>query len=479
MDPRVHPIAVIGGGITGLTAAFRLRQKGIPVTLYESASRLGGVIQSVERDGYLAEFGPNTILETSPKIVSLVHDLDLDDRRLYSDPQAANRYIVRRRQPVPLPSSPIQFLTTPLFSLGAKLRLLREPFLPPARPDIEESLAQFVLRRLGREFLDYAINPFVAGVYAGDPAALSVRQAFPKLHALEQKYGSLIKGQLLGARERRQRAEVSKQSAPKFSFRHGLQELINALQARLGDCIQTRAPVVRIQSNATGWRVTTRLNEAHGDFQHAAVLLAIPAHQLHQITALATGPLDFQLFNEIVYPPVASVVLGFRRQDVTHPLDGFGMLIPQVEGFRILGTIFNSSLFPHRAPPDHVTLTSYVGGTRAPDLAHRPVRELIDLTLEDLRAILGVRGRPAFSHCVLYPKAIPQYNVGYGRFREAMANFEARAPGLYFAGHARDGVSLGDSIVSGHDVAERIQADLTRRSPGFPRADQSAPHSVT
>lgn len=478
MDPSPHPIAVIGGGITGLTAAFRLRQKGFPVTLYESAARVGGVIQSIQQDGYLAEFGPNTILETSPKIVSLVHDLDLDSRRLYSDPKAANRYIVRRRQPVPLPASPFRFISTSLFSFGAKLRLLREPFLPRAHPDLEESLAEFVLRRLGREFLDYAINPFVAGVYAGDPAHLSVRQAFPKLHALEQRYGSLIKGQILGARERRQRAEVSKQSAPKFSFQHGLQELIDALQSRLADSIQTQSPVVRIQSNPRGWRVTTRIRQQLQEFQHAAVLLALPGYQLAQIPVLAPDPLDVQPFAQIIYPPVASVVLGFRRHDVAHPLDGFGMLIPQVEGFRILGTIFNSSLFPHRAPPDHVTLTSYVGGTRAPDLAHRPVRELIDLTLEDLRAILGVRGQPQFSHCVLYPKAIPQYNVGYGRFRQSMSDLEARAPGLFIAGHVRDGVSLGDSIVSGHDVADRIQANPMTVSPAMRRADDSASHPV-
>jgi protoporphyrinogen/coproporphyrinogen III oxidase len=463
MDSCNHPIAVIGGGITGLTAAFCLRQYGLPVTLYEASSRLGGVIESIQQDGYLAEFGPNTILETSPKIASLVHHLKLDNRRLYSDPQAANRYIVRRRKPVALPGSPLQFLSTPLFSLNAKLRLLREPFLPPSPPEMEESLAQFVLRRLGREFLDYAINPFVAGVYAGDPAQLSVRQAFPKLHALEQKYGSLIKGQILGARERRQRAEVSKQSAPKFSFTRGLQELIDALQTRLGDSIQMQSPVVRIQSNPSGWRITTRTHQPPHEFHHSMVLLALPAYQLAPLRVLTPEPIDLQPLSEIPYPPVASVVLGFRRSDVAHPLDGFGMLIPQVEGFRILGTIFSSSLFPHRAPPNHVTLTSYVGGTRAPELAHRPARELIDLTLEDLRAILGVRGQPTFSHSVLYPKAIPQYNVGYARFRECMANLEVQAPGLFVAGHARDGVSLGDSIVSGHDVADRIHAAWNQR----------------
>jgi protoporphyrinogen/coproporphyrinogen III oxidase len=479
MEPRLHPIAIVGGGITGLTAAFRLRQQGLPVTLYEAGPRPGGVIQSFQEDGYLAEFGPNTILETSPKIRSLVHDLDLDHRRLYTDPKAANRYIVRQRCPVPLPASPVRFFTSPLFSLGAKLRLLREPFIPPAAPDLEESLAQFVLRRLGREFLEYAVNPFVAGVYAGDPEHLSVRQAFPKLHALEQQYGSLIKGQILGARQRRQRAEISKQSAPKFSFQYGLQELIDALQARLAGALQTSASVLRLQFTPPVWHVSARIQHRLQDFQHSAVLLAVPAHQLPAIQLLAPNPVDLRPFGQIRYPPVASVVLGFPRNDVHHPLDGFGMLIPQVEGFRILGTIFSSSLFPNRAPTDHVTLTSYVGGTRAPDLAHRPVRELIDLTLEDLREILGVRGRPTFSHSVLYPKAIPQYNVGYGRFKELMTSLESQTPGLFFAGHARDGVSLGDSIVSGHDVAERVHACLFPAHPRSRPADPPRPRPVS
>ena len=157
-------IAIIGGGITGLTAAFRLRQMNIPVTVYEASARLGGVIQSVEKDGYLAEFGPNTVLETSPKIVALIRDLGLENRRLYSDPAASNRYIVRGKRPVNMPGSPGAFLSTPLFSWSAKLKLLAEPFVRRSDPAIEESLAEFVLRRIGREFLDYAIDPFVAGV---------------------------------------------------------------------------------------------------------------------------------------------------------------------------------------------------------------------------------------------------------------------------------------------------------------------------
>jgi oxygen-dependent protoporphyrinogen oxidase len=162
-------------------------------------------------------------------------------------------------------------------------------------------------------------------------------------------------------------------------------------------------------------------------------------------------------FSEIRYPPVASVVLGFRREDVAHPCEGFGMLIPKVEGFKILGTIFSSSLFPNRAPAGHLTLTSYIGGERYPELASLPLEKLVAITRADLGVLLGVRGEPTFQHSVFYPKAIPQYVLGYGRYRQLMNELEAEAPGLFLAGHYRDGISLSDSIVSGCNVADRVE----------------------
>jgi protoporphyrinogen/coproporphyrinogen III oxidase len=459
-------VAVIGSGITGLTLAFRLRERGIPVVLYEASSRVGGVIESIQQDGYLAEFGPNTLLETSPKIGALVRDVGLESRRLYSDPAAANRYIVRGGRPVPLPGSPIEFLRTPLFSAAAKLRLAAEPFIPRSRPEIEESLAEFVLRRIGREFLEYAINPFVAGVYAGDPARLSVKQAFPKLHALEQRYGSLIKGQILGARERKRRAEVSKQNAPKVSFVNGLQELIGALQEKVAESLQLGRAVRALTRQRDGWTVSHVGPGGPQETTHRAVVLCIPAYRIAELQLDAGPGLTLSPLGDVRYPPVTSVVLGFRREDVEHPLDGFGVLIPQIEGFRILGSIFSSSLFPHRAPPGHVTVTSYVGGTRSPELAALKSEEIVRLTCEDLGRILGVRGQPTFRHQVFYPKAIPQYEVGYGRFKEHMTTLETRAPGLFFAGHYRDGISLGDSIVSGHDQAGRVAEYCEVGEPG-------------
>lgn len=453
-------MAIVGGGITGLVCAFRLQSRGVPVTLYEAADRVGGVIQSTREAGFLAECGPNSILDTSPKIRSLITDLGLAARRMDSDPAAENRYLVRGGRPVCLPASPLKFFTTALFSPGAKLRLLREPFVPRAPAGVEESVAQFVLRRLGREWLDYAINPMIAGIYAGDPARLSVMHGFPRLHALEQRYGSLLKGQILGAKERRARGEVSKQEAPKVSFDEGLQVLTDTLGERLGSAVKLRSPVTRLERAAAGWRVTARGAGRETCQLHAAVLLAAPAYRLAEIELAAGDAPGLGPLRAIYYPPVASVVLGFRREDVPHPLDGFGMLVPAVERFNILGTLFSSSLFPNRAPAGHVLLTTYVGGVRAPELALRPEAELIALTLGDLRAILGVRGEPVYRHVQVYPKAIPQYEVGYGRFKALMDEIEAKARGLFLAGHFRNGISLGDSILAGHDVAERIASRL-------------------
>lgn len=453
-------VAVIGAGITGLTAAFYLKRKGIPATVYEAGGRVGGVIESLRKDGFLAEFGPNTLLETSPKVTQLVIDAGLAQRRLDPDPKAEARYVVRYRRPIEMPARPLGFFMTELFSWKAKLAVIREPFVAPRRDGIEESIAQFVTRRFNREFLDHAIDALVAGIYAGDPQKLSVVHAFPKLKALEDKYGSMILGQILGARERKKRGEIAKDRAPKFSFDNGLQVLPDTLRDILGDAVQLNSQVSRLQKNPQGWSVSFKNAAGESSAEHRAVIFCGTAGKLSELKIENSPAVDLSALSEIRYPPVASVVLGFRREDVAHPCQGFGMLIPKIEGFKILGTIFSSALFPNRAPAGHLTLTSYVGGERYPELASLPPEKLYELTCEDLRGLIGVRGRPVFQHSVFYPHAIPQYNVGYGRFKDLMATAENGAPGLFLAGHYREGVSLSDSIVSGCNVADRVEKFL-------------------
>lgn len=467
-------VAIIGAGITGLTAAFYLKRKGLAVTVYEASGRVGGVIQSLRQHGYLAEFGPNTLLETSPKIAQLVKDAGLQARRLDPDPKAAARYVVRYGRPIEMPAKPLGFFTTDLFTLKAKLAVLREPFIKPRRDGVEESIGQFVVRRFNQEFLDNAIDALVAGIYAGDPNKLSVTHAFPKLKALEDNYGSMIKGQILGGRERKKRGEVAKDRAPKFSFDEGLQVLTDTLAAQLGDAVKLNTSVTKLTKGNTGWTVHAQTATGGLLDEHHVVIFCGTAPKLAELQiagarssssartegATQSWSAALQPFAEIRYPPVASVVLGFRREDVAHDCNGFGMLIPKIEGFKSLGTIFSSALFPNRAPAGHHTLTTYVGGERYPELALWPEDKIVELVCADLQKLLGLRGKPTFRHVVVYPRAIPQYNVGYGRFKELMTKLEADAPGFFLAGHYRDGVSLSDSIVSGVNISDRVAVAL-------------------
>ncbi len=444
-------VAVIGGGITGLSAAFRLKKLGIETTLFESADRVGGVIHSVREGGYLVEEGPNTIMETSPVIGEMIAELGLEEKKRYSNPAADKKFIIKNGKPVEVPSSPISVMFSSFFSKSAKMRLMRESFV--RRGDKEdESLADFVRRRLGQEFLDYAINPVVGGIYAGDPEELSVKEAFPKVYELEQKYGSLIQGQIRGAKDRRKSGEVSRQNAPKLSFDEGVQVLPDAMAEYLGDVIRLNREVEQIRFSDGRWYISSAVHSFD------AVILALPAFRIAELNIGGAGDMDLSALKTIEYPPVASVALGFRREDVAHPLNGFGALVPAVERRNTLGTIFTSSLFENRAPEGHVTLTTYVGGTRQAELAGKSHEELCEFTWKDLRDLYGISGEPVYQHTKSHKRAIPQYNVGYGVYRNLMKDAESRLPGLCIAGHCRDGISLGDSIDSGDSAARKMDA---------------------
>ena len=442
------PIAILGGGITGLSAAWHLRRAGAPVILFEAADRAGGVIESVRRDGWLHEGGPNSVLEGPPETAETIEALGLGPRLLYADESAKNRYVIRRGRLEPMPASPVGFLRTRLFSARAKLSLAGEIFRPRGTRTENETVAEFTVRRLGREFLDYAIDPFVGGVYAGDPGRLSVRHAFPKLLALEKEHGSLLRGAI------RKRNSRGGPSGKLFSFPDGLEELPRALAGALGGSLRLRTRVLAVRRQDSAWLITHERGGETQEERFSAVICALPGDALARIDfggfAHAGG---LSGMGEIEHPPVASVFTGFRREDVGHPLDGFGVLAPNVENRRILGTLFSSALFPHRAPAGHVALTTFVGGTRQPELARLDDSSLTALVQAELASLLGTRAAPVFVNVRRHARAIPQYTVGYDRFQAICADAEGSAPGLHIGGNCRDGVSVSACLASGRRLA--------------------------
>jgi oxygen-dependent protoporphyrinogen oxidase len=441
-------VVILGAGITGLTAAWRLRRAGFAPVILEKSSRIGGVIGAVRIDGWLHELGPNSLLEGSTEIANFIEEIGLGQRRLYAAPAAKQRYIVRDGRLVAMPTSPLSFATTRLFSLRAKLALLGEPWRPRAAATSEETVASFVRRRLGPEFLDYAVNPFVGGVYAGDPERLSVRHAFPKLHALEQEHGSLLRGAL-------KRRNAS--GGPKgriFSFPNGLGEIVSALAAGLPRSIRLNTTATTLRRTESGWEIDCESGESSWTETADAVVCALPADALARLNFEGVSAAHrLRVLREIEHPPVASVFTGFRRSDVPHSLDGFGVLVPQVEHGLILGTLFSSTLFPDRAPEGHVALTSFVGGMREPELASLDEPELLRIVRSELTRLIGVTAPPVFSHVKRWPRAIPQYTIGYQRFHDAIRAVEKSAPGLFIGGNCRDGISLANCIAAGNRLA--------------------------
>jgi oxygen-dependent protoporphyrinogen oxidase len=454
-------VIVIGGGISGLATAWWLAKAGVDVTVLEKNAEVGGTMKTVRHDGWLIETGPNSALETTPLIQTLCEDTGISDQKLYANEAANNRYILRNGVLHPLPMSPGKLLRSRLWSGRAKLRILKEPFI--GRATREETIAEFVERRLGRELLDYAINPFVAGVFAGDPSRLSVQAAFPKLYALEEKYGSLIKGQIRGARERRRRGDIAKDRARLISFTDGMEALPRALARALGDRVMTRSEVESIVPVGGEFHVTGHRENKPFTFTCGQLIFAVPSY----VASRWVRPLDDNLasrLDAIDYPPVAEIYLGYRRDQIGRELDGFGFLVPEKEKRSILGAIWSSVLFPNRALENHVALTTFVGGSRQPELAMRNDEPLIDLVHAELRTIMGMSGDPVFVRVSRWDRAIPQYALGHLDIMSAIERFESRYPGMMLSGNYRGGISVGDCVIQSRVLADRI---LERRHQRF------------
>lgn len=458
MKSKDKKTAIIGGGISGLSLAYYLKKAGIKVEVFEQNDYVGGALVTAKENGFLIDLGPNNILETSMRLRQLIDELALEKEKIYAPSTSNNRYIVKKGKLEALPLSPPAFLKSQLFSWRAKFRLLKEPFLPPVK--IEDiSLGDYVRYRLGEEFMNYAINPFVAGVYAGDPEKLSAPSAFPKLFALEQKYGSFIKGAIKGSRERKKRQEIAKDRAKIFSFINGMEVFPQRLAHSLKSAVNLSSKIEALSFTDKGYLLV--INQ-HGLVQKRLfdrVILAIPTY----VQAELLKPLikeKAEILARVEYPPVSVVFMGFNQADIKHNLNGFGFLVPEVEKRGILGTIFSSSLFPQRASEGKVALTTFVGGTREPQKALLEDEELTRIVYQELKALLGIQARPVYIKIHRWPKAIPQYTLGYKKVQAFFDYLESQFPGLYFTGNYRRGISIGDSVLCAAETAEKIATEI-------------------
>mgnify|MGYP006279547995 CR=1 FL=1 len=451
----IRRIAIVGAGITGLTAAYRLSEAGEHVTVLEANECAGGPIQSPRKEGFQLERGPHTILEKNLAIARLIDDLGLGDDVVEASSEAKKRFVVRDGHLHPVPMSPLEMVTSDLLSGRAKLRALLEPFRSKG-PERDESLANFIRRRLGPEVLEYAVGPLVGGIFAGKPSRLSARHAFTRMYELERDHGSLTRGMiarmLSGLFD-----DAEKPGRRLLSFESGSHRIVDALTDALDDSIRYGFRVAGMRRSESGeWTISSATEESAGGFDE--VIWTAPAYALPDISLGNAHDSDEDLaaFGDVYYPPVAIVALGFRRSQIDHPLDGFGFLMPESEPYRILGSLFMSSIFPGRAPEGRCLLSTFVGGSRQPELVNRPDDALVNMVVDDLRDLVGARGQPEMSDVFTWERAIPQYELGYGRILDRFEQIESRYDGLRFTGSFRNGIAVPDLVAAATETASSM-----------------------
>lgn len=459
-------MAVLGGGPTGLAAAHRLAREHDPirVDLYEASSRLGGVVTTEERDGFLYELGPASMNAKHPAVADLIYEhLQLSPHIEKRSAAAKNFFIVKKGEILAMPQSPVAFFQSKLLSWQAKIKILAEPLVRklPEPEAGQESVGDFFGRRFGTELVEYVIDPALAGIYSTTPASLSMKHAFARIWNIERTKGSVIGGLFFGRKQKSPNSKYgtysSKELRESFSYDNGMQVLTSSIESSLvsmndGGHLYKNSKVRDLRQTKDGkWKV-------NGRGYYDAVISTIPTYALASINSNITSTQKgFQeLAQGVEYAPASIVVLGFNKSQVPTRLDGFGALLPTNEGKKMLGINYTSSNFPTRvSDPSKVYLTVYVGGNRSPELPFRPAKEVVEVATKELRDVLGVEGHPFFSRVKTWSKGIPQYVPGFDKMLCYMARIEKGAPGVVLAGNYRDGVGLPDALMSGIKAAER------------------------
>ncbi|MEK7766927.1 MAG: protoporphyrinogen oxidase [bacterium] len=462
-------VVVIGGGVSGLAAALKLVARGCAVKVLEAAGEPGGATRTTRREGFLLEAGPDSFITIKPWGLDLIRRLGLGGEIVGTNPSLRRSFVIKRSRLLPIPEGfyllgptrILPFVISPLLSWPGKWRALADLWLPRGPAVEDESLASFVTRRFGREMLDRIAQPMVAGIYTADPRTLSLRATFPAFLEMEKKYGSVIRG----LRARRGRGEEAAASGPRYglfaTLRGGLGGLVDALVKGLpASTLACGVRAERLERSGAGWRVTAR---GGATFDAEGVVLALPAPGAGELLR----PLDRglgDLLDGVPYATAITVNLGYRREQIRHPLDGFGFVTPDVERREVLACTFSSVKFPERAPEGRVLLRAFMGGAARPDHARWEAAELAKAAVEDLAVLLGITGEPLFADVVRHVNSMPQYLVGHV---ERAARIRARVrglPGLALAGTACDGIGLPDTIHAGESAAHELLGALVAKT---------------
>lgn len=464
-------VVIVGGGVSGLAAANRLveasaGQDAPPrILLLEAGSRLGGVIHTIRRDGFLIESGPDSFITEKPWAVDLARRLGLEGELIGTNEACRRSFIVHDGRLIPVPEAfyllaPARlrpFISTPIFSWPGKLRMMLDLFLPRRKADADESLASFVRRRLGRQALERMAQPMVAGIYTADPETLSLRATFPRFHEMERRHGSVIRA--LRARIRTSTARTQEASGPRYglfaTLRSGMETLPATLARRLNDVTvrtDVRVTQLRAGQDRKRWIIRTASED---EIAADALCLAIPADRAGLLLKEA-DPILSGLLRAIPYASTITLHAAYRRQDVPHLLDGFGFVVPSVEARDILACTFASVKFPGRAPRGKVLLRAFIGGAARPDLSERDDGELEAAVRREFRTLLGIEAQPLFVELHRHPRSMAQYLVGHPDRIQAIAARVRAHPGLALAGNGYEGIGVPDCIRSGEQAADRL-----------------------
>ncbi len=454
MESKKEKIVVIGAGLTGLTTSYYLRKYGFEVILLEKENHTGGVIQTLHEDGFTFECGPNTGSLTTPEAAELFEDHSDNCTLETAKKEAKRRLIWKKGQWHPLPGGPIEAITTPLFKLKDKFRILFEPFRPKGKDEME-SISDMIIRRLGKSFLDYAINPFVGGVYAGNPDKLIMKYALPKMYNMEERYGSLVLGGVKRSKEIKSDPFLSKATREVFSMEGGLSNLTDSLSKKIGsENIRLGCDNLIIAKKENGYQLDFEQDGQKKTLEATKVISTAGAFALPSLFPFLKEEKLKDITN-LNYAKIVLVILGYKEW-FGMPLNAFGGLVPAKEKKNFLGILFTSSFFRNRAPENGCVLSMFIGGRRFPKAVELTDDEIKELALTNMKNMMDTELEPDLLKIYRYEHAIPQYEASTRERLQAIADLEKEHEGLYLAGNIRNGIGMADRIKQGRDLADLI-----------------------